>query len=83
MRRPSSRTEALARRERRYAGAKAAEQVERARRAREAERPDISGNMGAGGDQRDAGAGMASATSPDDDRRGFQDLGEGRRFRDQ
>jgi hypothetical protein len=49
MRRPSSRTQALARRERRYAGAKAAEQVERARQAREAERPDISGNMGAGG----------------------------------
>jgi hypothetical protein len=49
LRRPSSRTEALTRRERRYAGAKAAEQAERARQARADQHPDIRGNMGAGG----------------------------------
>jgi hypothetical protein len=48
--RPSNRTqERTARRERRYAGAKVAEQTERARQAREAERPNIHGNMGGGG----------------------------------
>jgi hypothetical protein len=50
VRRPSSRTQARAvSRERRYAGAKAAEQAERVRQARADQHPDIRGNMGAGG----------------------------------
>jgi hypothetical protein len=53
MRWPSSRPQdRAARRERRYAGAKAAEQAERgegARQARTAERPDLHGNMVGGG----------------------------------
>jgi hypothetical protein len=49
VRRPSSRTQQRAARgERRYAGAKAAEEAERARQARAAERPNIHGNMGGG-----------------------------------
>jgi hypothetical protein len=50
---PSRRTdERAARRERCYAGAKAAEQAERAewaRQARAEERPNLHGNMGGGG----------------------------------
>jgi hypothetical protein len=53
VRRPSSRAQQQAARgERRYAGAKAAKEAERAewsRQARAAERPDIHGNMGGGG----------------------------------
>lgn len=53
VRRPSNRAqERAARRERRYAGAKAAEQAERAewaRQARAEERPNLHGNMGGGG----------------------------------
>ena len=53
VRRPSNRTQArAARRERRHAGAKAAEQAERAewvRQARVEERPNLHGNMGGGG----------------------------------
>jgi hypothetical protein len=45
-------SERAARRDRRYAGAKAAEQAERAewaRQARAEERPNLHGNMGGGG----------------------------------
>jgi hypothetical protein len=53
VRRPSGRTqEQAARRERRYAGAKSAQQAERAewaRQARAEERPNLHGNMGGGG----------------------------------
>jgi hypothetical protein len=49
VRQPSNRTQALARGERRYAGAKAAEQAERARQTRAAERSNLHENMGGGG----------------------------------
>jgi hypothetical protein len=45
---PSHGEDWAARRERRYLGAKAAEQAERVRQARGVEHPDMRGNMGGG-----------------------------------